>query len=325
MRVTVQVLPLLILLLTLPYSLVHQFSVIEVLLLIVGLSVLRTALVLYGLGGRAKDKRVILETISVSHYVEKVRWCMDYLDLDYIEEENVGILGIFLLGRSVPQLKIPGRGTGVTIGNSSDILRYLYGEHCLDDRLAPFLKPSELSLSLEKKFDQLGEDYRRFCYYTIFSNLSSSEDMQERNMQVWGLYQPNIPQWQKYLLKPLAPIFVKLLENRLKVTAEESKKSMDNANKILEEVESLLSDGRKFLLNTSQPTYIDFHFCSMVAIMTNPKDYGGQIFKHNGMPKPIEMPEAFNKEVKYIEERVVGKFVQNMYETFRLKTVQKLD
>ena len=171
MRITIQALPLLLLFLTLPYSLVHQFSVIEVLLIIIGLFILRTVLVLHGLGGRVKDKRVILETISISHYVEKVRWCLDYLDIDYVEKENVGILGIFLLGRSVPQLKVPGRGSGVTIGNSSDILRYLYGEHCLDERLAPFLKPTQLSLSLENKFDQLGEDFRRFCYYTIFSNL----------------------------------------------------------------------------------------------------------------------------------------------------------
>ena len=91
-------------------------------------------------------------------------------------------------------------------------------------------------------------------------------------MQVWGIYQPNIPQWQKNLLKLLAPIFVKFLETGLKVTAEESKRSMENANKIMDEVESLLSDGRKFILNTSQPTYIDFHFSSMMALMILPQE-----------------------------------------------------
>eukprot|EP00091_Calanus_sinicus_P012729 TRINITY_DN28474_c0_g1_i1.p1 TRINITY_DN28474_c0_g1~~TRINITY_DN28474_c0_g1_i1.p1 ORF type:complete len:104 (-),score=27.02 TRINITY_DN28474_c0_g1_i1:161-472(-) len=101
MRITVQLLPLLLLFLVIPLSVVHQLSVFEAVLITSGLLVLRTFLVLYGIGRTTSDKRVILETLSVSHYVEKVRWCLDYLAIDYIEEENVGILGLFLLGRSV--------------------------------------------------------------------------------------------------------------------------------------------------------------------------------------------------------------------------------
>ena len=106
------------------------------------------------LGKRKIDKRIILETISISHYVEKVskkfstfdsylmkvRWAMDYMNIPYEEEENSGILGIMALGRSVPQLKVNNtsdyfRATfqipqaDLTITNSADILRYLYGCH----------------------------------------------------------------------------------------------------------------------------------------------------------------------------------------------------
>ena len=122
----------------------------------------RTACVFHKLGKRQKDKRIILETISISHYVEKVfhlkiilevtksnlcwqsqiqvRWAMDYMNIPYEEEENSGILGIMALGRSVPQLKVNNmsdyfRATfqipqaDLTITNSADILRYLYGCH----------------------------------------------------------------------------------------------------------------------------------------------------------------------------------------------------
>ena len=286
--------------------------------------VLRLALVQYMLINKSKDKRMILETISISHYVEKVRWCLDYLDLDYVEEEDVGILGVFLLGRSVPQLKVP--STGVSTGNSADILHYLYGANNTHPTMAPFLEPTQLSLSLEKKFDQLGEEYRRFIYFTKFSNLGSMSHMQELLMHGWGLYQPTIPLWQRYLLKPLAPVFVKLLQKVLKVTPEDSNKSLENAGKILDEVESLLSDGRQFLLNTPHPTYIDFHLCSMVAVMTKPQNYGGKVYSQEAlaMINQMEMPEQFNKEVHKIKERVAGKFVQKIYETFRMKTVQKL-
>eukprot|EP00091_Calanus_sinicus_P009453 TRINITY_DN22123_c0_g1_i1.p1 TRINITY_DN22123_c0_g1~~TRINITY_DN22123_c0_g1_i1.p1 ORF type:complete len:170 (+),score=17.62 TRINITY_DN22123_c0_g1_i1:55-510(+) len=148
--------------------------------------------------------------------------------------------------------------------------------------------------------------------------------MKDRDMQVWGMYQPNIPRWQKFLLKLLSPIFVKILENKLKITAEESKRSLENANKILDVVENLLSDGRKFLLNTPHPTYIDFHFCSMVAIMILPQDYGGRVLKQATLENHVEFPKAFNDEVKKIEERAAGKFVINLYKSFRLTTVHKL-
>ena len=65
---------------------------------------------------------------------------MDYMNIPYEEEENSGILGIMALGRSVPQLKVNDmtdyfRATfqipqaDLTITNSADILRYLYGCH----------------------------------------------------------------------------------------------------------------------------------------------------------------------------------------------------
>ena len=68
MRLTLQLLPLLLLLL-LPFL---GFSLLPLLLLLPCILLLRTVLVFYKLGERKKDERVILETISISHYVEKV-------------------------------------------------------------------------------------------------------------------------------------------------------------------------------------------------------------------------------------------------------------
>lgn len=54
-----------------------------------------------------KNAILKLESITISHYVEKVRWCLDYLNEPYEEIENIGILGILLFGRSVPVLHDP--------------------------------------------------------------------------------------------------------------------------------------------------------------------------------------------------------------------------
>ena len=76
----------------------------------------------------------------LTHTWLKVRWAMDYMNIPYEEEENSGILGIMALGRSVPQLKVNNMSdyfraifqipqADLTITNSADILRYLYGCH----------------------------------------------------------------------------------------------------------------------------------------------------------------------------------------------------
>jgi hypothetical protein len=90
-----------------------------------------------------------LETIAASHFVENVRWCLDRLGVDYQEVPDMGVLGAFTIGRTVPRLCIrTGRVTSV-IGNSPDILRYLWGRYAAERGGGrPFCgQPSRLSPS----------------------------------------------------------------------------------------------------------------------------------------------------------------------------------
>ena len=43
------------------------------------------------------------------------------------------------------------------------------------------------------------------------------------------------------------------------------------------QVDELLSDGRKFLLCTQRPTYLDFHLASMIAIVLTVPQYSGGV------------------------------------------------
>ena len=87
---------------------------------------------------RYQDKRWIFETLPISHYVEKVRWCLDKAKISYEEEKDIGIFWILTTGRLVPTLKIP--GLNISVSNSSDILKYLYSHlKCLDEEKAKFL------------------------------------------------------------------------------------------------------------------------------------------------------------------------------------------
>ena len=318
MRITIQVLPLLLLALTLPISLLHPFSFIEVLLITVSLVGLRTVLVFQKLGQRGKDKRIILESLTVSHYVEKIRWCLDYLNIPYEEEENSGILGLFILGRTVPALKIP--GNAISIGNSTEILRYLYGEHCCDKEKADFLRPSLETIALEKKLDKLGFNYRAFCYYVIFN----SPNVENFEKEVWGLFQPGVPEWQKAILKLCSPLFRKLVTLKLTITEENAMKKWKEARTTIEEIDELLSDGRTTLMGTPKPTYIDFHFSSMVAIILRPNEYGGGLMnKKTFDPDQKDMPQKMVEEKEYLMKTRAGKFALNMFANHRHDKILK--
>ena len=97
-----------------------------VLVLLVAIAGLAVRLVATLRSVRRTESLLRLHTITFSHYVEKVRWSLDRLGVAYEEVPNVGIAGVLLTGRTVPWLEVsPGE---VRIGESSRILRYLWGE-----------------------------------------------------------------------------------------------------------------------------------------------------------------------------------------------------
>ena len=141
-----------------------------------------------------------LETISVSHFVEKVRWSLDRLGVPYKEEHTAGILGALFRGRTVPTLHArTGRVTSV-IGNSPEILRYLWGTYGAEqgDR-ATFLQPTPTALELEHRFDEYGVDLQRWIYSHILSH-------KQATLRIWGHNDPTLPVWQRTTLTVLYPL-----------------------------------------------------------------------------------------------------------------------
>ena len=109
---------------------------------------------------------MILNTLPISHYVDKVRWCMDKAKIPYEEEKDIGIFWVFTTGRLVPNLNIPAKN--ISISNSSDILKYLYAHlKCSDEEGAKFLEPTPKSFELEKKIDECGRHIRTYIYYHV--------------------------------------------------------------------------------------------------------------------------------------------------------------
>ena len=106
---------------------------------------------------------------------------MDRLGVEYTENPVGGTLGVFFRGRTVPQLKARTGHVRSVIGNSPEILRYLWGRYgYTDPEGAAFLEPTSERIDLERRLDKLGVSLQIWIYYRIL-------DHRDLTLHAWGV------------------------------------------------------------------------------------------------------------------------------------------
>ncbi len=283
-------------------------SVPAALLLVLLLLLWRWLAVLSGFVAPANTPPLILSTISVSHFVEKVRWCMDRLGVDYVERPAGGAMGAFFLGRTVPQLKARTGAVQSTIGNSAEILRYLWGRYAVDDLArAEFLRPTKERVDLESRLDQYGVSLQVWVYYHVLHD-------RELTLRVWGAEDPATPSWQRYLLRVLFPVLRALIRRSFRITEANYQKAASRIEALLGEVNGWLADDRTSLISDGELNYTDLTFAAMSGPWMMCPQYGG------GRAEAVRIeaqraPPAMREDVERWSEkypRVVG-FVERLY------------
>lgn len=259
--------------------------------------------------GNPGDAGMELHTITYSHYVEKVRWCLDRAGLPYREVPTVGILGLLLTGRTVPLLVLPASRT--SIGDSPQILRFLWGAYgsCGDPRLR-FLEPTAERLALERHFDRdLGVNVRLWSYGQLLPQ-------RELLLQMWGAGEPSIPAWQRRLLPFVAPLLAAMLRRMLGVTEERAAAGLEATRAVFAEVGAMLSDGRRYLTG-DELSFVDITFASLAALALFPDDYAGRAAAIRTAPLE-RLPAAWRAEVEALRATDAGQFVMRLYREHRL-------
>lgn len=289
-----------------------ELSVAGAILLIVFALACRWFITLSGILVPEKTPELELETISASHFVEKVRWCMDRLGVEYQERPWVGVLGVFTLGRSVPLLKIRTGLVRSSIGNSPEILRYLWGAYAAEagDR-AKFLEPTPERLELEQKLDRYGQNLQVWVYYHIL-------DDRELTMHAWGCNSPAIPAWQRYLVRILYPVLGFFLRKAFNITDGHYAKSVQHIEGLLAKAESMLADGSVSILGDGSINYVDIAFASFSGLWLMPPEYGRE--KADGVRidrqrAPVKMKAEIERWIEAYPHAT--EFVTRLYQTER--------
>lgn len=243
-------------------------SVPGAIVLVLLLLLWRWAVVLSGFVKPAETPELVLSVISISHFVEKVRWSMDRLGLDYVEQTAGGTLGAFFLGRTVPQLKVRTGAVQSIIGNSPEILRYLwgrYGEERSD--AAGFLRPTTQRAELEARLDRYGVSLQVWIYYHLLKD-------RDLTLRAWGANNPETPQWQRVALRLLFPVLVVLIRQSFRITDEHYRESVERIEDLLGEINEQLADGRDTLLDDGEFNYTDITFAALSSVWMMPQGFG---------------------------------------------------
>ncbi len=255
------------------------------------LLLLRWLITLSGFVAPEKTPTLVLATISASHFVEKVRWCMDRLGIDYVERASAGTLGAFYRGRTVPQLKVRTGGVRSVIGNSPDILRYLYGR-CLakDPARAAFLEPTLERLEFEKRLDAYGRSLQVWVYYHL---------LQDRNLTLhaWGADSPQTPGWQRLLLRLLFPVQARLIRFSFRINDANYARAVTRIEELLGGVNADLEDGRASVLGGTEHNFTDFAFAAFTGLWLMPQGYGGGRADETRIERD-EAPDAMRADIE---------------------------
>lgn len=224
---------------------------------------------LSGLLRRGGGQQLVLDTISMSHFVEKVRWCLDRLGVDYHENKSNGLIGVIFTGRTVPRMRFRSGVVESSIGHSPEILRFLWGEFAADDDVdAAFLEPGAEALQLEKQIDRYGADLQVWVYYHVLPH-------KDLALRLWGAEDPDVPSWQRLLAKPLYPAMAAFLRRTFRINAVHYAKAVEHVDQMLADTEARLQSGEGYLLGGDTPTYVDITFAAISGLWQQPDNYGG--------------------------------------------------
>jgi len=269
----------------------------------------RWMITLSGFLAPEKTPDLELATISASHFVEKVRWSLDRLGVEYTEKPAGGTLGAYYRGRTVPQLKAKTGNVRSVIGNSSDILRYIYGRYLHEDpQKAAFLEPTAERVEFERRLDLYGVSLQVWVYYHLLHD-------RDLALHAWGVNNPATPAWQRVLLRLVFPLQAALIRLTFKINDTHFARSVERIEGVLADAETRLDDGRASLLGGTPINYTDLAFAAFTGLWLMPEGYGGGKADHVRIDRDRAPAEMRAEIERWIESypRVVS-WVEALYD-----------
>ena len=219
----------------------------------------------------------VLYVFAISHYCEKARWALDYLDIDYVLHhvapgEHRQIAKKLGASRSsVPYLSAGGQ----VIQGSADIIDWAdEARSSKQKRLTPGAG-REACLQIENRIGEIaGVHVRRFYY---------SEALVEYPRMVRPIFTRDLPLGKKLVTSVLWGKIRDVMIAKMDLGSQQGEESKDITEGELDWIDVLLSDGRKYLVG-DEFSRADIAVASLLAPLALPAEhpaYGGMLHPPN--------------------------------------------
>lgn len=238
--------------------------------------------------------KTTLVTIALSHYCEKARWALERAAVPFREEAYVPFTHLAGTlrrgGRSTPLLVLP---DGAVLKDSTDILAYA------DERAPGAIYPTEPASrreveALEDRFDEgLGPHARRIAYHAL---LTSGRSFAPAIRAAGSFHRPLAP--------ALALVVPHVVKRALRVDAKGAEISQGKVDRVLDEVEAMLADGRRYLVG-DRFSAADLTFAALYAPLVNPPE--------QPVTSRVEPPPSYAAMCEANRLRPAGAFAMRLY------------
>ncbi|MEM9490932.1 MAG: glutathione S-transferase [Myxococcota bacterium] len=246
--------------------------------------------------------RPILYIFAISHYCEKARWALDYLDIDYE-------LHALAPGAHVRKARSMGlkhgalpilAADGEVIQGSADIVSWAEA-NATGSRSLSSADTRDQCLTIERRLDDiLGVHLRRYYY---------SEALVEYPATVRPIFQHRLSAFEAFKLQLAWPIIRKFMIKGMDLGPEQRRDSLDRLAGELDWLDGQLGDGRRFLVGDNL-SRADIAAASLLAPIIKPET-------HPEYHRVI-LPPKFIAETAHWNDRPTLRYVHQIYTGHRL-------
>ncbi|PCJ29882.1 MAG: hypothetical protein COA99_19070 [Moraxellaceae bacterium] len=242
----------------------------------------------------------VLWHFAISHFNEKVRWALDYKQIEH--KKQLRFLGYPILNYlKTKQLSTPILFHNKThILNSSDIICYLEKTYPQKPLYPTDRAQREKALELVEYFDtELGPSSRAFLIGSLFNT------SKEATIGAFGMC---APKYQKKMVSALFPLFKVYYHYRHQFNANDIGEAEANVQRAIDRFEMELGD-KDFLVG-DQFSVADLTAAAFFYPMVQPEQY----------PYPFDpvAQKAIEKIFEPFESRRLIKWVRGIYQMYRV-------
>ncbi len=208
----------------------------------------------------------VLYVFAISHYCEKARWTLDHLVIAYeLRCVAPGIHRKVAKKLGVPGTSLPILDTDeLSLQGSAEIVDWAEATVGTSSKSLTPDGAREECLEIEKRLnDVIGIHVRRYYY---------SEALVDHPKTVRPIFTKDLPLLHKLLVTWQWPMIRKVMIERLNLGAEQREESKRIIEAELNWIDSLLSDGRRYLVG-SRFSRADIAAASLLGPLAAPKEH----------------------------------------------------